>query len=127
MSLKTDLNQAVVDIFSDFSSLLKDAVYREISSATPVAGGKVSKNETVFDVQVIMSKNDLFGDQERGFVTGAKSYDVEGDTFELLLPVKGLIFIPTTRGTMEIDQVTYKITDVSTDPSDSLYTLKVKA
>lgn len=117
MGLKSDLNDAVSEIFDDFSDISTPVVYKELISEVAVAGGVINRTYTDHSLSVIISK---FTVQDR------QNETIKNDDLKILVAAKNLGFVPDTKGVFVIGSSEAVVIHVSKDPSESLYVVQAR-
>lgn len=120
MTLKTDLNDAVLDMFEDdFDSLRTEVTFKVVTGQTVAAGGVVTPTYDTHTAKVIVTSYTV---QERASGT------VKNDDLKLLLPIKGLGFVPSTKDLIVMPDNTelHIVSPLKKDPSESLYTIQAR-
>jgi hypothetical protein len=119
MGIQTDIRAGVETIFSEMSEILISITYRENTGDVIVAGGQVTPTYTDHTASAIRT----------GFSAVEKQNEtVSNDDIKLLLKRADLTFTPKTKGriVMPNGDIVH-VLNVTTDPTDSIYTLQVRA
>ncbi len=117
-TLKEELNDGVEEIFTEFDSIAISFTFKRFVSEDPVAGGTLT---TVYSDQSSKFIYDSFSYLERA------SGNIQGEDIKILVQAKDFGARPVPQDKAVISGKDFDIIAADLDPSESLYTMQLRA